>query len=82
MRSRRIETWQTESEIVAREAALGIDTPNAPPMSPRGSTPNARASRDLTARWEAERALVARILAARRELDRGGRRVPSTRSPN
>ncbi|KXU82853.1 ClpV1 family T6SS ATPase [Caballeronia megalochromosomata] len=69
---RRIETWETESEIVAREAALGIDTAaRAADVAARLDAERARLA-DLTARWEAERALVARILAARRDIEARG----------
>jgi type VI secretion system protein VasG len=69
---RRIETWQTESEIVTREAALGIDTQErAADVAARLAAERARLA-DLTARWEAERALVVRILAARRAIEEGG----------
>jgi type VI secretion system protein VasG len=72
---RRIETWTTESEIVAREAALGIDTrERAADVAARLDTERARLA-DLTARWEAERALVGRILAARRAIEAGGESV-------
>jgi len=68
---RRIETWQTESEIVAREAALGIDTQErAADVAARLDAERARLA-DLAARWEAERALVARILAARQAIGNG-----------
>ncbi|WP_277183879.1 type VI secretion system ATPase TssH [Caballeronia sp. BR00000012568055] len=68
---RRIGTWETESEIVAREAALGIDTQaRAADVAARLDTERARLA-DLTARWEAERALVARILAARQAIEKG-----------
>ncbi|WP_233805354.1 type VI secretion system ATPase TssH [Paraburkholderia sp. HP33-1] len=69
---RRIETWQTESEIVTREAALGIDTQErAADVAARLDAERARLA-DLTARWETERALVVRILAARRSIEEGG----------
>jgi type VI secretion system protein VasG len=69
---RRIETWQTESEIVAREASLGIDTQDrATDVAARLDAERTRLA-DLTARWEAERALVARILASRRAIEEGG----------
>ncbi|SAK50101.1 type VI secretion system ATPase TssH [Caballeronia ptereochthonis] len=72
---RRIETWQTESEIVAREAALGIDTQErAADVAARLDAERARLA-DLTGRWEAERALVARILAARRSIEARGEAV-------
>jgi type VI secretion system protein VasG len=72
---RRIETWTTESEIVAREAALGIDTrERAADVAARLDTERARLA-DLSARWEAERALVGRILAARRTIEAGGESV-------
>ncbi|MBC8635889.1 type VI secretion system ATPase TssH [Caballeronia sp. EK] len=72
---RRIETWTTESEIVAREAALGIDTrERAADVAARLESERARLA-DLTARWEAERALVGRILAARRSIEAGGESV-------
>ena len=69
---RRIEMWQTESEIVAREASLGIDTQDrATDVAARLDAERARLA-DLTARWEAERALVARILASRQAIEKGG----------
>ncbi|WP_250454713.1 type VI secretion system ATPase TssH [Caballeronia sp. ATUFL_M2_KS44] len=72
---RRIETWTTESEIVAREAALGIDTTErAADVAARLDAERSRLA-DLTARWEAERALVGRILAARRVIEEGGESV-------
>ncbi|SAK84525.1 Clp protease ATPase [Caballeronia catudaia] len=72
---RRIETWQTESEIVAREAALGIDTQErAADVAARLDAERARLA-ELTTRWDAERALVARILAARRAIEEGGEAV-------
>ncbi|SAK74822.1 Clp protease ATPase [Caballeronia hypogeia] len=67
---RRIETWETESEIVAREAALGIDTQErAADVAARLDAERARLA-ELTARWEAERVLVGRILAARRDIEK------------
>ncbi|SAL80417.1 Clp protease ATPase [Caballeronia arvi] len=72
---RRIETWQTESEIVAREAALGIDTQErAADVAARLDAERARLA-ELTARWDAERGLVARIVAARRAIEEGGEAV-------
>ncbi|BCQ26373.1 type VI secretion system ATPase TssH [Caballeronia sp. NK8] len=72
---RRIETWTTESEIVAREAALGIDTrERAVDVAARLDAERTRLA-DLTARWETERALVERILAARRAIEAGGESV-------
>ncbi|WP_250523339.1 MULTISPECIES: type VI secretion system ATPase TssH [unclassified Caballeronia] len=72
---RRIETWTTESEIVAREAALGIDTEErAADVAARLDVEHIRLA-DLTARWEAERALVQRILEARRVVEEGGESV-------
>jgi type VI secretion system protein VasG len=66
---RRIEMWQTESSIVAREAALGIDTKaRAADVAARLDAERARLA-ELTARWDAERALVARILTARRAIE-------------
>jgi type VI secretion system protein VasG len=68
-----IETWQTESEIVAREAALGIETQGrSADVAARLDAGRARLA-DLTARWEAERALVARILEARRVINSDGK---------
>jgi type VI secretion system protein VasG len=69
---RRIEMWQTESGIVAREAALGIDTKaRAADVAARLDAERARLA-ELTARWDAERALVARILTARRAIEESG----------
>lgn len=68
---RRIETWETESGIVAREAALGIDVQGrAADVANRLGAERARLA-DLTARWDRERALVERILAARRAIEAG-----------
>jgi len=73
---RRIEAWRLEREIVAREAALGVASceqtdERAAELAARLDSEEACLA-DLTARWEAERALVTRILAARREIGERG----------
>jgi type VI secretion system protein VasG len=66
---RRIDAWQTEAQIVAREAALGIDTAaRAADVAARLDSERARLA-ELSTRHEAERALVARILALQSELE-------------
>ncbi|SAL53304.1 type VI secretion system ATPase TssH [Caballeronia telluris] len=66
---RRIDAWQTEARIVAREAALGIDTAaRAADVAARLDGERARLA-ELSTRHEAERALVARILALQSELE-------------
>ncbi|WP_250475485.1 type VI secretion system ATPase TssH [Caballeronia sp. GAFFF1] len=73
---RRIEAWRLESGIAAREAALGIASADesrarSADIAARLDSEEARLG-TLTARWEAERALVSRILAARAEIDERG----------
>jgi type VI secretion system protein VasG len=66
---RRIDAWQIEAGIVARESALGVDTgERAADVAARLEAEQARLAQ-LTANWESERELVARILALRGELE-------------
>ena len=74
---RRIEAWQTEAEIIAREAALGIDTATrAADVATRLEAERGRLA-ELTANWDAERELVARILGLRLELEASAANDPA-----
>lgn len=68
---RRIDAWQTEAGIIAREGVLGIDTAGrAADVAAKLEAERARLAQ-LTANWEGERELVTRILALRCELEEG-----------
>jgi len=77
---KRIEALETELAIIGREGAIGIDT------GKRAGDANdlLGAERDrlaaLEERWEAERALVDRLLALRARLREGGQPVEGTGS--
>ncbi|MFL9961260.1 type VI secretion system ATPase TssH [Paraburkholderia sediminicola] len=66
---RRIDAWQTEAGIIARENALGMDTAGrAADIAAKLEAERARLAQ-LTANWDGERELVTRILALRCELE-------------
>ena len=68
---RRIDAWQTEAGIIAREGALGFATPSAARAAEVVAKLESERARlaQLTANWEGERELVTRILALRNELE-------------
>ena len=69
---RRIDAWQTEAGIIAREGALGIDTTcRAADVAAKLMAERARLAQ-LTASWDGERELVTRILALRCEIEGDG----------
>ncbi|KAA1000981.1 type VI secretion system ATPase TssH [Paraburkholderia panacisoli] len=66
---RRIDAWQTEAGIIARESALGMDTAGrAADIAAKLDAERTRLAQ-LIANWEGERELVTRILALRCELE-------------
>ncbi|MFL6626170.1 MAG: type VI secretion system ATPase TssH [Vitreoscilla sp.] len=77
---RRIEALETESGIIAREAAIGI------PTAEREASVNALLAVEkdrlatLTKRWNDEKALVDRLLSLRARLRDGGKPVEGTGS--
>jgi len=77
---RRIEALRTELEIIAREAAVGIDTGRRAAEAEEKLTFETQRSGILTARWAAEKRLVEQILALRARLRAGGAVVEGTGS--
>ncbi|TXG80256.1 MAG: type VI secretion system ATPase TssH [Thermomicrobiales bacterium] len=78
---RRIEALETESEIIDREASIGIDV-----AARRGGVDEKLASERarlevLQKRWNDEKALVDRILEVRQQLREGGKPVDKPDAP-
>jgi type VI secretion system protein VasG len=79
--SKRIEALQTEQAIIGREAAIGIDTlERAAIVTDQLGKELARMDA-LTARWNAERALVDELLGLRARLRGGAGSVDSGGAP-
>ena len=69
---RRISALETEAEIIAREAAVGIDTTERSAKVEAGLTEDREKLKGLEARWETERGMVEKILALRASLRDAG----------
>ncbi|HET7868472.1 MAG TPA: type VI secretion system ATPase TssH [Burkholderiaceae bacterium] len=77
---KRLEALETERAIIAREAAIGLDT-QAREAQVNAQLGTERARLDtLETRWNAERALVDRVLALRGRLRAGAQAVEGTGS--
>ncbi len=72
---RRIETLQTELEIIGREEAIGIDTAERRAGVEEKLGQEKVRQAELAKRWSAEKELVDRILEVRRQLRAGGEPV-------
>jgi type VI secretion system protein VasG len=68
---RRIQALETEQGIIAREAAIGVDTQARGARVNEALEKQREALADLEARWETERVLVDRLLALRATLRDG-----------
>jgi type VI secretion system protein VasG len=77
---RRIEALRTELEIIAREAAIGIETAARETHVQELLTAEETRLAALEARWQEERALVDRLLALRASLRGGVQPVEGTGS--
>lgn len=65
---KRIDALNTELDIIARETAIGIDTAERESLVRGLLDKESERLSSLTARWEAEKALVDRLLALRAKL--------------
>ncbi|HYZ63985.1 MAG TPA: type VI secretion system ATPase TssH [Acetobacteraceae bacterium] len=72
---RRIAALETERDIIAREAAIGIDAGDRAAQVERSLGQEHETLKGLEARWEKEKALVERILALRATLREAGAAV-------
>ena len=80
-RRRRIEALEVEAGIIAREAAIGLDTMDREASVAAAIEIERAALTELEARWEAEKALVGDILDLRAALRRGLSPVAQTGTP-
>jgi type VI secretion system protein VasG len=69
---RRLEALQTELEIIAREAAIGVDTVDRERTARESLETEAARLATLQATWKREKTLVDEILALRARLRAGG----------
>jgi len=65
---KRIESLNTELRIIAQEGAVGVDTQEREKLASEQLAEATDKLHGLEARWEAEKALVAKILAIRAQL--------------
>jgi type VI secretion system protein VasG len=77
---RRIQALETEQGIIAREAAIGVDTQARGARVNEALESQRAALAELEARWETERVLVDRLLALRATL-RDGHQAVDTPDP-
>ena len=75
-----IEALDTELEIIAREAAVGVDVGQRRAKAEQKRADRAEQLKTLEARWERERGLVERILEARGRLRGAAAKVEGTNS--
>jgi type VI secretion system protein VasG len=78
---RRIEALETELEIIGREEAIGIETKARRDSAEAASAAERGRLLGLEKRWSDEKALVDRILEARKKLRMGGKPVDVASSP-
>lgn len=77
---KRIEALETESAIIGREAAIGYDTAQRQQAVDQALADERQRLDALRARWQAEKALVDKLLALRAQLRGGGAPVEGTGS--
>jgi type VI secretion system protein VasG len=77
---RRIETLQTELEIIGREEAVGMNVAERKKAAAEKLAASEQRRGELDARWKSERELVDRILAIRASLRKGNEKVEGTGS--
>jgi len=77
---RAIESLQTELEIIAREAAVGMNVAERQQNATEKLTVREKQRDELELRWKDERDLVDRILAIRAQLRKGNEKVEGTGS--
>jgi type VI secretion system protein VasG len=77
---RAIESLQTELEIIAREAAVGMNVTERQQNATEKLTAREAQRAELEQRWKEERDLVDRILAIRAQLRKGNEKVEGTGS--
>jgi type VI secretion system protein VasG len=77
---RKIESLQTELEIIAREEAVGMNVAERKKAATDRLTASETQRGQLDARWKSERELVDRILEIRAKLRTGNERVEGTGS--
>ena len=77
---RTIEALDIELEIIAREAAVGVDVADRQHNAETRRDENRVELQSLEARWELERALVDQILSLRSQLRQGAQPVEGTGS--
>ena len=78
--ARRIESLETEERIIGRERAIGIDTREREAAVSAALASERERQAQLQARWQAEKALVDRLLALRARLRGPGDPVEGTGS--
>lgn len=78
--ARRIESLQTEQQIIARERAIGIDTAEREAAVTAALSEEQARQDGLQQRWQAEKALVDKLLALRARLRDGAAPVEGTGS--
>jgi type VI secretion system protein VasG len=77
---RKIETLQTELEIIGREEAVGMNVAERKRTASEKLSASEQRRAELEQRWKSERDLVDRILAIRADLRKGSERVEGTGS--
>ncbi|MFT7774172.1 type VI secretion system ATPase TssH [Roseateles sp.] len=77
---KRIEALETENAIIGREAAIGIDTTQRQQAVDQALADEHQRLDALQARWQAEKALVDKLLALRAQLRGGAAPVEGTGS--
>ncbi|HSF92929.1 MAG TPA: type VI secretion system ATPase TssH, partial [Paracoccaceae bacterium] len=78
---RRISALETELEIIGRDETAGYDVEERRAAVTFAKTEEETRLEGLTARWEAEKAVVEEILAIRAKLREGGAPVEATEAP-
>jgi type VI secretion system protein VasG len=77
---RKIETLQTELEIIGREETVGMNVTERKQLATEKLTASEQRRGELDTRWKSERDLVDKILAIRASLRKGNERVEGTGS--
>jgi type VI secretion system protein VasG len=77
---RKIESLQTELEIIGREEAVGMNVTERKKVATEKLTASEQRRGELDARWKSERDLVDRILEIRARLRKGNEKVEGTGS--
>ncbi|MGC1521944.1 MAG: type VI secretion system ATPase TssH, partial [Steroidobacteraceae bacterium] len=78
---KRIQALETELEIIARETAVGVDTAERQRLASEKLESNRESLKALESRWQAEKALVEKILGIRSRLRGVQGKIEGTASP-